>query len=108
MIPLAHGYVRKSKRAAVPREESRHEIDVMTAMAERIGVKDPSVFEDPWNALEKACNHAFADGTFKDLVSGKTSVQGKLSHVLTAAPPKTQNASSPKPSCSNLKPASLK
>ncbi len=72
VIPWAHGYVRKSNRAADPREESRHEIDVMTALAERIGVKDPSVFEDPWKALEKAFENAFADGSFKDLISGKT------------------------------------
>jgi anaerobic selenocysteine-containing dehydrogenase len=72
VIPWAHGLVRKSNRATDPLEESRHEIDVMTAIAERIGIQEQWVFEDPWNALEKACENTFADGTFKDLVSGKT------------------------------------
>ena len=72
VIPWAHGFVRKSNRVIAPLEESRHEIDVMTAMAHRIGVGQPWIHEDPWKALEKACEHSFSDGTFKDLLFGKT------------------------------------
>ena len=72
VIPWAHGFVRKSNRTVEPLEESRHEIDVMTAMAQRIGIGQQWIREDPWKALEKACENAFADGTFKDLLSGKT------------------------------------
>jgi len=76
VLPWAHRFVRKSNRAAEPLEESRHEIDVMTAIAARIGIQDQWVFEDPWKALEKACKNAFAHGKFNDLLSGKSLTLG--------------------------------
>ncbi|RJQ49729.1 MAG: formate dehydrogenase [Desulfobacteraceae bacterium] len=72
VVPWAHGSMRKSNRAIAPVAESRNEPDVMAALAERVGIKEAWVYEDPWEALKKACENAFQDGAFDDLLSGST------------------------------------
>lgn len=71
-MPWGHGYVRKSNRAIEPLGESRNEIEVLTALAKRMGLADPACFEDPWRALEQAFNGALAEGDFGSLMDGQT------------------------------------
>jgi anaerobic selenocysteine-containing dehydrogenase len=43
----------------------------MQQLAKRLNCKEPWVFEDPWQALEKATMEAFENGRFSDLLKGK-------------------------------------
>ena len=66
-----HLYTRLSMKAIEPLEECKDEIWVMQQLAKRIGCGDPWVFEDPWQALEKAMTEAFENGRFDDLLKGE-------------------------------------
>jgi anaerobic selenocysteine-containing dehydrogenase len=65
-----HLYTRLSAKAIEPLGECRHEIWVMQQLAERLGCTESWVFEDPWQALEKATMNAFENGRFDDLLNG--------------------------------------
>jgi anaerobic selenocysteine-containing dehydrogenase len=65
-----HLYARLSTKAIEPLGECKHEIWVMQQLAERICCEEPWVFEDPWQALEKASVEAFENGSFDDLLKG--------------------------------------
>ncbi len=65
-----HLYVRLSTKAIETLGECKHEIWVMQQLAERLGCEEPWVFEDPWQALEKAAGEAFENGSFDDLLKG--------------------------------------
>jgi anaerobic selenocysteine-containing dehydrogenase len=65
-----HLYARLSTKAIEPLGECKHEIWVMQQLAERLNCEDPWVFEDPWQALEKATIEAFENGRFNDLRKG--------------------------------------
>jgi anaerobic selenocysteine-containing dehydrogenase len=71
VVSDSHPYVRNSQRAIDPLGESRDEAWVMRALAERLGIED-WLSEDPWEAVEKASTGAFEDGTFLDLLEGRT------------------------------------
>jgi len=62
-----HRYVRLSQRAIEPLGESRHEIWIMRKIAELIDCNESWLHEDSWDALRKAHEGAFLDGTFNDL-----------------------------------------
>ncbi len=72
VISDSHPYVRKSERAVEPLGESRGEIWVMRALAERLGLGEAWLYEDPWEAFGKTAEGAFEDGTLADLTAGKT------------------------------------
>jgi len=65
-----HLYTRLSTKAIEPLEECKHEIWIMQQLAERLNCEDHWVFEDPWQALEKATKEAFENGRFDDLLEG--------------------------------------
>jgi anaerobic selenocysteine-containing dehydrogenase len=65
-----HLYTRLSAKAIEPLGECKHEIWVMQQLAERLGCTESWVFEDPWQALEKATMEAFENGGFDDLLKG--------------------------------------
>jgi anaerobic selenocysteine-containing dehydrogenase len=65
-----HLYTRLSTKAIEPLGECKHEIWVMQQLAERLSCEDPWMFEDPWQALEKATTEAFENGRFDDLLKG--------------------------------------
>jgi anaerobic selenocysteine-containing dehydrogenase len=65
-----HLYTRLSTKAIEPLGECKHEIWVMQQLAERVSCEDPWVFEDPWQALEKATTEAFENGRFENLLKG--------------------------------------
>lgn len=72
VVSDSHPYVRKSERAVEPLGESKGEIRVMKALAERLGLGEAWLHEDPWEAFVKAAEEAFEDGTPVDLMEGKT------------------------------------
>jgi anaerobic selenocysteine-containing dehydrogenase len=65
-----HPYTRLSAKAIEPLGECKHEIWVMQQLAERLGYDESWLFEDPWQALEKAMAEAFENGRFDDLRGG--------------------------------------
>jgi anaerobic selenocysteine-containing dehydrogenase len=65
-----HLYSRLSEKAVEPLGESKNEIWVMQELARKLGRKEEWLFEDPWNALEKALREAFVDGTIQNLLEG--------------------------------------
>jgi anaerobic selenocysteine-containing dehydrogenase len=65
-----HPYTRLSAKAIEPLGECKHEIWVMQQLADRLNCEDSWVFEDPWQALEKAMTEAFENGRFNDLLEG--------------------------------------
>ena len=67
-----HPFSRLSQRAIDPVEESRHEIEVMQALAKKLERKEPWIFEDPWKALDEAMQYTFKNGDIKDLLEGRS------------------------------------
>jgi len=67
VIPYSHPYVRRSRKAIAPLCESRDEVWVMRELAKRLGLEEGWVFEDPWEAVEKALGDAFEGGHPMDL-----------------------------------------
>jgi anaerobic selenocysteine-containing dehydrogenase len=65
-----HPYIRLSAKAIEPLGECKHEIWVMQQLAERLGCSESWLFEDPWQALEKAMTEAFENERFGDLFKG--------------------------------------
>lgn len=65
-----HPYTRLSKKAIEPLGECKDEIWVMQQLAERLSCREPWVFENPWQALERAMAGAFENGRFDDLLEG--------------------------------------
>jgi anaerobic selenocysteine-containing dehydrogenase len=65
-----HLYTRLSMKAIEPLGECKHEIWVMQQLAERLGCRESWLYEDPWQALEKAMMTAFENGRFDDLLKG--------------------------------------
>jgi len=72
VISYSHRYVRISKKIIEPLGESRNEIWLMRELAERLGLKEAWIFEEPWEALRKSLKNAFESGSFEDLIEGKT------------------------------------
>jgi anaerobic selenocysteine-containing dehydrogenase len=66
-----HPHSRLSQRAIAPLGDSRHEIRVMQQLAERLGLTDDWLYEDPWAVLEKTLEHTYRDGGVKHLLAGE-------------------------------------
>ncbi|MGD0495031.1 MAG: molybdopterin-dependent oxidoreductase [Candidatus Bathyarchaeia archaeon] len=66
-----HPYTRLSTKAIEPLGECKHEIWVMQQLAERLSCRESWVFEDPWQALQKATAESFENGRFEDLLKGE-------------------------------------
>jgi anaerobic selenocysteine-containing dehydrogenase len=66
----SHLYTRKAVKAVEPEGESRGEPWVMKELARRIGVEEPWVYADPWDAAAEALRDAFVDGGFDDYMRG--------------------------------------
>jgi anaerobic selenocysteine-containing dehydrogenase len=66
-----HVYSRLSQKAVEPLKESRHEIWVMQELARQIGITEDWLFEDPWQALDKALKDTFKNGRLRDLLAGE-------------------------------------
>lgn len=71
LVPWGHAFVQLLPRVMAPVTDSRSEVDVMTELAQRLGLENQWLFEDPWQTLEKAFSEALADGDFKDLMAGR-------------------------------------
>jgi len=71
IIPYGHNYVRYSRRAVRPVTNSRSEAWVMRKIAERLGLMDGWLHEDPWNSVELVLDNALDVGTFQSLRSGE-------------------------------------
>lgn len=72
VVTWVHRYIRLSPQVIKPLGESRDEVWVMHELARKLGVQEQWVLADPWKELEKAFEGAFDDGTFQDLLAGKT------------------------------------
>ena len=71
VLPWSHWYVQKSN-AALPRlYDSRTEVELMSELARRLKRKEAWLYEDPWQALARACRDALAGGSFQDLLAGR-------------------------------------
>jgi len=67
----SHPYVRMGRKTIWPIAESIDEHLLMKAMAEKLEVKDPWVYADPWEEMSVGFKDAFVDGSFSDLMDGK-------------------------------------
>lgn len=65
-----HLYTRLSAKAIEPLGESKDEIWVMQQLAKKLSCGESWVFEDPWQALEKATFESFENGRFDNLLKG--------------------------------------
>lgn len=72
VLPWSHRYVRLSQKAIEPLGESKSEVGVMTELARKLGLAQEWLYEDPWLAMRKAFEGALAEGTFDDLMAGKS------------------------------------
>lgn len=66
-----HPYTRLSTKAIEPLGECKHEVWVMQQLAERLSCRESWVFDDPWQALQKATTESFKNGSFDDLLKGE-------------------------------------
>lgn len=72
ILSYSHRYVRLARKAVEPMGESRSEAWLAIELARRLGISEAWVYEDPWEALGKALRGAFENGSFEDLLAGKT------------------------------------
>lgn len=70
IMPWGHGYIRCSNRIVPPVTDSRSEICVMQELGRRLGLTEPWLYQDPWEAVETAFADALADGDFTSLRAG--------------------------------------
>ena len=77
VIPYSHHYAKRSRRAIEPLGESRDEIWVMREMAKRLGLREEWLYEDPWEAVEKALEGALDGGHPRDLASNLLRLRSK-------------------------------
>ena len=64
-------FSRLSQKAIEPLKESRHEIWVMQELAKKIKKTEAWLFEDPWQALDKAFKDTYKNGQLKDILEGE-------------------------------------
>jgi len=72
VVSYSHRHVRKSNNVMEPLEESKTELWVIAQLADKLGLKEDWLHEDPWKAVGEALRNAFEDGTPSDLQKGKT------------------------------------
>lgn len=66
-----HLYSRLSRKVIEPLKESRHEIWVMQELAKKLKKTESWLFEDPWQALDKAFKNTYKKGELKDVLEGE-------------------------------------
>ena len=71
VIPDSHNCVQYSRQVVSPVTDSRHEIQVMTGLARRLGLQEPWLYEDAPTAIASAMRDAFENGNMQDLMSGR-------------------------------------
>ncbi len=71
VIPDSHNCVQYSRQVISPVTDSRHEIQVMTDLARRLGLQEPWLYEDALTAITFAMRDAFEKGNMQDLMSGR-------------------------------------
>jgi anaerobic selenocysteine-containing dehydrogenase len=71
VIPDSHNCVQYSRQVIPPVTDSRHEIQVMTGIAKRLGRAEPWLYEDALTAIGSAMPDAFENGSIEDLISGR-------------------------------------
>lgn len=67
----SHPYVRLGRKTIWPLGESIDEIILMKALAEKLDVKVPWVYADPWEEMSEGFKDAFISGSFSDLFDGR-------------------------------------
>ncbi len=72
VVPWSHNYLRYSRAIVRPLTDSRSEIWVMREIAQRLGLTEDWLYEDPWEAVELALADGFEEGGFESLRSGET------------------------------------
>lgn len=70
VLPWSHRFVRYSPQVTPRVTDSRSEVQVMQALAARLGLMQDWLFDDPWEAVELALENAFKSGTVADLKAG--------------------------------------
>jgi anaerobic selenocysteine-containing dehydrogenase len=71
-IPWTHNLVRYAPQVVAPITDSRREIWVMQELANRLGLKEAWLYEDPWQTVEIVLKDTFEDGDVRSLKSGTT------------------------------------
>lgn len=71
VIPDSHNCVQYSSQVTQPVTDSRHEIQVMTGIARRLGLQEPWLYEDALKAIASAMPDAFENGDMQGLMSGR-------------------------------------
>lgn len=69
-----HPFVRLGRKAIEPQAESLDEHILMKILATGLEVNEEWVYSDPWDDMEIGFKDSFIDGTFADLLSGKSLV----------------------------------
>jgi len=73
VVSYSHKHMRKSNKVMEPLGESRDELWTMMELARRLNLREERLYEDCWKAVQNAFSiDAFEDGTFVDLMDGKT------------------------------------
>jgi anaerobic selenocysteine-containing dehydrogenase len=70
VIPWSHNYVQVSPQVVPRLTDSCSEVEVMQALARRLGLTQAWLFEDPWQAVEQAMQDALEAGSFPELRAG--------------------------------------
>ncbi|MBM4428959.1 MAG: formate dehydrogenase [Chloroflexi bacterium] len=70
VIPWSHNYVQGSLQVVPRLTDSRSEVEVMQALAQRLGCTQDWLYEGPWQALESAMEGALEEGSFQELCAG--------------------------------------
>ncbi len=71
VIPDSHNCVQYSHQVIPPVTDSRHEIQVMTGIAERLGLQTSWLYDDALTTIVSAMAGAFENGMPQDLMSGR-------------------------------------
>lgn len=71
-ISDCHPFVRLGKKTIEPLAESLDEHVLMKIMATGLEVEEKWVYADPWSDLENSLKDSFTDGSFTDILSGKS------------------------------------
>ncbi|MFX0093280.1 MAG: molybdopterin-dependent oxidoreductase [Candidatus Hodarchaeota archaeon] len=72
VIPWGHRFVRKSNKVINPLGDSKDEIWIMQKLAKSLDLNESWLYEDPWTAVAKALENTLKNGTFDDLMNGKS------------------------------------
>ncbi|MEM3730377.1 MAG: molybdopterin-dependent oxidoreductase [Candidatus Bathyarchaeia archaeon] len=72
VVSYSHNYVRKSNKVIEPLGESKSELWVAMEIAKRLNIKEKWLYDDAWETVEKAFGDSFENGSFQDLMNGKT------------------------------------